>query len=151
MPRCLWEMKPQRNAACLKVAGSGVSLKKAPHFIEESAHAGIIFQHQMIAPFERNEVRAWNARGKPASLFERLCRIVAAMQHEGWDANARQEIDDVNVLGGQPDADSVLGRSRVLLQVVEPAHLLGRATRQEARREDLAKCRVSVPNHDASA
>ena len=99
----------------------------------------------MIAPFERHEVRARNAGGKPASLFERLRRIVAAMQHESGNANARQEIDDVDVLGGQPDADGVLGRSSVLLQVVEPAHLLGRATGHESRREDLAKRRVFPP------
>jgi len=55
-----------------------------------SLQARSLFQHQMIAAFQRYKARARNAGGEPASLFERLHCIVAAMEHQRRCPDPRQ-------------------------------------------------------------
>ena len=76
-----------------------ISLEEVSDLIEKSAQAGIVFQHKMIAPFERHKACAGNAGREPAPLLEGLHCIVATVEHEGGSANTRQEIYDVDVLG----------------------------------------------------
>src|SRR5207302_11197458 len=66
--------------------------------VEKPAPGRIAFQDQVVAPFERHEARAGNAGRKPASFLEWLHRIVTAMKYERRRADARQQIDHVDVV-----------------------------------------------------
>ena len=52
----------------------------------------------MIASFQRHKAGGADAGGKAAPFVEWLHGVVAAMQHQGRNAYARQQIADVDVI-----------------------------------------------------
>jgi hypothetical protein len=96
----------------------------------------------VIVPFERDEASAANARGEGAAFLERLHRVAAAMQHQGRNGDAGEEVGHVDLVHRAPDARGILGRGGFFLQLVEPVPQLRRRAGHEHRGEYLAKRRI---------
>ena len=119
--------------------------QESAHLVEEAGPGGLVLQHHMIAAFERDETRAGNSSGQPAAFVEGLHRVAAAVQHEGRDLNARQQIVDIEGGDRAQEVRRVVGRGGSALQLVEPLHLLGGGVRHEGRGEELAERGIPAP------
>src|SRR4029077_11881634 len=78
-----------------------------------------------------------DAGREAASFVERLHRIVAAMQHQGRNAYAWQQIADIDFVDSPAQAHRIRGRRADAHEIIEPLDLLDSGARDEQRGEDL--------------
>src|SRR5262245_43616710 len=99
--------------ASLEPRSGASGLEEGVHLVQEATPARIAFQDDVIAAFQLDEAGSWNARRHQAPFFERRHGVVATMQNQRWDANAREQVGYVDVVHGLADAHRVLRRGGV--------------------------------------
>src|SRR5258706_16239361 len=93
----------------------------------------------MIASFQGHKAGGADAGGKTTPFIEWLHGVVAAVQHQGRNVYARQQIGDVDVIDDLAQAHRVRGRCADALKIVEPLRLLDGGALNVNRGEDLTE------------
>src|SRR5262245_55773743 len=106
-----------------------------------------MLEQDVVARVELDELRAWDARRQQPPLLERDRVVATRVQDKRRTANLAEPVLDVHVRSRSQHVGRRLWRRRLATELVEPAHLIVGAFRNESRRKELTEYGVlAIPS-----
>src|SRR5215212_7872224 len=87
---------------------SSFRIEKSPRLCQEALPGGLALKGDVVAALQRHEAGARNLGGQDASFRERHHTVVAAVKHQGGNADPRQQRPEVQLPEDLVQAERVL-------------------------------------------